>query len=127
MPPAMPPAPPADPNSPVPAMKSSEENINLKKSLDEKDEIIQKQTEALNRLSEAFMKVANKPLRKSIDSVAILAKPVEDTSTLTKSEALAKLNVVSRKSDLKKSDRQLINQFVLGHVNLDAVAHLLRD
>jgi hypothetical protein len=98
----------------------------LKKSLEDQGKLVAEQALALDRLSNAFLKIANMPLRKSAESVDHVGKPTVEV-TLSKSEAIKKLNTVSLKSDLKKSDRQLINQYALGHVGLDAVAHLLRD
>lgn len=137
--PAAPPAPPAPPapeaTEPPPVAKSEKsegeqlqkaEVESLKKSLEDQGKLVAEQALALERLSKAFLSVANMPLRKSAETVEHVGKPTVEV-TLSKSEALTKLNEVSRKADLKKSDRQLINQFALGHVGLDAVAHLLRD
>lgn len=123
-PPMAPPgAPPMDPT-----MKSNSEVINLKKSLDDQASLVAKQAEAIEKLSAAFAKVISKPMRKSVDSVSYIQKPGEGTEiNMTKSEAKEKLNQITRTKALKKSDRDLINQFVLGHSEIESIAHLLRD
>jgi|WetSurMetagenome_2_1015567.scaffolds.fasta_scaffold212431_2 hypothetical protein len=70
-------------------------------------------------------------LRKSIAGISEIGyqgKPgteSTETVTLSKSEAIAQLNDLTR-SDIKKSDREAINKYVIGAAPISTVAHLLK-
>lgn len=93
-------------------------------------------TEALNKSQEEqLLELAMKltaPLRKSIRNVSELAYVAKEGSTekkspvegLSKNEIVAKLRDKAR-SDLKKSDRELITAYTMGNVDVSKIEHLL--
>jgi hypothetical protein len=119
--------------------------VSLEKSLKEKDELIADKEKSFAELENKFNEAAasmNKflqkhtgiGLRKSIAGVSEVAfenKPGTEIKgelvELKKSEAIAKLNEVTRRTDLKKSDREAINQYVLGAAPQSTIAHLLKQ
>lgn len=133
--PALPeaPAPAPQESTPVDAMlgkkelsKSNEKLASLEKELAslkiEKD----KQTEALNKLYEAY----TAPVRKSLKFISDLPPskvelPV-DVKSLSKEQVTAKLSAKTRDPELKKSDRDLVSQYYAGTVKLEALEHLLK-
>jgi len=97
----------------------------------EMDALTAKVDEA-NKVSLALLtivkKVVEKPLRKSVQFVADTAPavPAVDVKTLSREQVRAKLGALVSDTNLKKSDRELITQFDLKHVGVDAVAHLIK-
>lgn len=148
-PPAASPAPPVASPSPdaPPAMKSEKsaggmptttEEANGGKGMmkSENDQIknltekLAKQEEAMGALLSVVTSVVETPVRKAITSVAHLAKTEEvaknDVSKLSREEVKASLRRAAEKP-LKKSDRELINSFDLGHIGVEKIAHLIGD
>lgn len=102
----------------------------LEKSLKEKDEEIghfAKAAEGLKKFVETKLGVG---LRKSIAGVSYDSKPGDketEFAPIAKSEAVQKLNQLTATSkDLKKSDRDLINSYVIGNADQSTVSHLLK-
>lgn len=140
-------APPAAPPAP-PAMKAELPPSPERKGKDSIDSIAKSEFEALNKKQndeieglkamiksqadeiETLVKIAKhiveQPLRKAVTSVAHLPK-VEEKKELTAAAIHARLKTLSAKSDLKKSDRQLINDFYDGRVKADKLAPLFED
>jgi len=145
--PSAPPAPGAPPLDPM-ALKSEVPAGNLKanggqikgaslgKSEGEKrhdDEIealkalVKSQAEDTENLAKVLKAVLEQPLRKAVTSVSHLPKVETEKAPLTKASINARLKELSQKPDLKKSDRQLINDFYDGRVRADALAPLFED
>lgn len=105
----------------------------------EKDAEIASLKEQLKKNEEAVLELAlqlTKPLRKSVKGLSELAFiPKTETEnkpkveTLSKSEIVSKLREKSRTPNLKKSDRDLINQFTCGveGVTVKDIEHLLKE
>jgi uncharacterized coiled-coil protein SlyX len=101
----------------------------LKKSLTDKDLTIATMEEQLGKLVEGFQKILTQPMRKavtSVQSMQFVGKPGSETNPiqgLSKAEIIQKLNEATRSDTLTKSDRDLINKFVVsGNVPVEAVA-----
>jgi len=122
---------PVDPASTM-ALKSENEELTLVKS--ERDAAAMKIAElekSVAALTDSLGKVLAQPMRKSItgkDIAGVLAtdpKPAPKYESMTKSEITKKLLTVANDPALKKSDRQLINNYYKGEANVEALAHLL--
>lgn len=111
-------------------IKKSEEVLALEAKVDE-------QTKMIEGLAKATEILLTTPQRRAVTSVAFMAKTesdkagndtteVVDVNKLSKSEITAKLSEKSKDPKLAKSDRTLINQFCVGTVNVDKIAHLLK-
>jgi hypothetical protein len=104
----------------------------LEKSLKERDEqLLDVQSKFESAAANLVTFVNNKvALRKSISGVSYDSKPgenqAEEFKPLAKSEAVQKLNKLTASKDLKKSDRELINNYILGTADQATVAHLLK-
>jgi hypothetical protein len=104
----------------------------LEKSVKERDEQLASVEARFNQAADGLVTFMNKQtgLRKSISGISYDNKPgnsVDNTfKPMAKSEALLKLNALTASKDLKKSDRELINQYVLGTADQVTVAHLLK-
>ena len=64
----------------------------------------------------------------SISDVGFVGKPGSvgtEEIKLSKSEVIEKLNNITQ-SDIKKSDREAINKYVIGAAPISTVAHLLK-
>lgn len=112
---------PVDPMASM-AMKSMKDELDLVKG--ERDAL----KKSLTGLSETLEKLASKPQPKAIQATdaAVLSKSEQPkTLTMTRQQVLKKLAVVAANPDLKKSDRNLINKFCVGGVEVDAISHLL--
>lgn len=104
-----------------------------------KDAEIASLKDQLKKNEEAVIELAlqlTKPLRKSVKGLSDLAFiPKTETEnpkkveTLSKSEIVSKLREKSRTPNLKKSDRDLINQFTCGveGVTVKDIEHLLKE
>ncbi len=78
-------------------------------------------------LAKALKTVLTTPQRKAVTDLTYLGKGEgSEQKILTKSEITAKLTELTRKPDLKKSDRDLITRFYEGDVKVDAIEHLLK-
>jgi hypothetical protein len=112
---------PVDPMAAM-AMKSVQDELTLVKS--ERDAL----KKSLAGLSETLEKLATGPQYKAAQATdaAVLSKSEQpQTKTMTTAEIRRKLAVVAHNPDLKKSDRNLINKYCVGGVEVDAIAHLL--
>jgi hypothetical protein len=105
----------------------------LEKSLKEKNATIQaletKFGEATEGLKKLVEKSGNVALRKSIAGISFQGKPGDSGKQevrLSKSEAVKQLNELTASSDLKKSDRALITQYVIGTTPQSTISHLLK-
>lgn len=76
-------------------------------------------------LVNAFDKVLAQPLRKAVTSVAAIPRVEEQAKSLSKSEIDRKLSDKAR-TNLKKSDRELINKFYTGGAGMAEIEHLLK-
>lgn len=121
---------PAPEGAPAPAMKA--EPAAKKASLMEKSE---KNTASDSRLQELEAQVEGlvkaldlalgQPMRKAVTSVAYVPRTEETKPSLSKGEVVEKLKEIT-KQPLKKSDRELINRYCLGEVEVDKIQHLLQ-
>ncbi len=89
--------------------------------------LVKSQGEDNENLAKAIKLMMEQPLRKAVTSVAHLPKVEAEKAPLTKAVINARLKELSAKPDLKKSDRQLINDFYDGVVKADALAPLFED
>lgn len=112
--------PAANGGDPAPVAKSQKDTEieELKKRVSEFEGI----TSGLLAVVETSLKV---PSRKAITSVTELAKSTgPNVNQLSKSEIQSRLDRAAR-TKLAKSDRELINQFTVGMINVDGIKHLL--
>jgi len=100
--------------------KDSHELEELRKSVKDQDL-------ALNQLVDAVKMVFERPERKAVTSINAVTKPGDapEAKFLSKSEAMSKLSEVA-KTNLKKSDRELINAYCVGKISIDKIDHLLK-
>jgi hypothetical protein len=89
--------------------------------------LVKSQAEDTENLTKAIKHMLEQPLRKAVTSVAHLPKVEAEKAPLTKASINARLKELSMKPDLKKSDRQLINDFYDGRVQADKLAPLFED
>jgi hypothetical protein len=128
-PPAAPPAPPQmAPKAPAMAMKSEANYGETLSKAEEKINGLEKQLESVTLLLE---KMLNKPVQRAITSVAAIAKSESEKSQevpLTRDQIKSKLAKKARSVNLTKSDRDLIDRYVLnGDVKVSDLTHLLKD
>jgi hypothetical protein len=124
-PPAAPPAPGGmEASAPPPAMKSEKGTASLSKA--EKAELDSLREQV--KLQERLFDLLNAPARKAVTAVDFVAKSEEkaEKRVLSKSEVAAKLKTVTADAKLAKSDRELVNGYVLGTVSIDKIEHLLK-
>lgn len=103
----------------------------LGKSEAAKDAVIadlQKKVAEFDGITSALMNVVEKvisvPPRRAVAGVSELAKAAEDPSKLDKAEITARLDRAAR-TKLHKSDRELINKYAVGSIDVSKVKHLL--
>jgi len=89
--------------------------------------LVKSQAEDTENLAKALKLVLEQPMRKAVTSVAHLPKAETEKAPLTRASVNARLKELSMKPDLKKSDRQLINDFYDGRVSADKLAPLFED
>lgn len=112
---------PVDPMASM-AMKSMKDELDLVKS--ERDAL----KKSLTGMAETLEKLASRPQYKAAqatDHAVLIKNEQPNTKTMTAAEIRRKLTVVAQNTDLKKSDRVLINKYCVGGVEVDAIAHLL--
>lgn len=110
--------------------KSEFQAMNKKNSeeLESLRNLMKSQAEEIETLTKIAQKLAEQPLRKAVTSVAHLPKTAaEGPKEFTRASIQAHLKTVSSNPNLKKSDRQLINDFYDGRVKIDRLAHLFED
>ncbi len=80
-------------------------------------------------LTDAFEKMLSKPQQKAFTArnfVPEVSAPAVDLKKLTKSEITEKLKEVSKRPDLKKHDRELINGFYNGKNQIADLGHFFK-
>jgi hypothetical protein len=79
-------------------------------------------------VQQVLTRIVERPMRKSIESIAQVAAPVKavDLSKMSKESVSKHLCNVAR-TNLKKSDRSLINEFYTGTAKLEQLAHLFEE
>lgn len=99
-------------------MEKSEKNIANDSRLQE----LEAQVEGLVKALDLAL---GQPMRKAVTSVAYVPRTEETKPSLSKGEVVEKLKEIT-KQPLKKSDRELINRYCLGEVEVDKIQHLLQ-
>lgn len=125
-PPAAPPAagPGMEASAPPPAMKSEKADASLSKAEKAELETLREQV----KLQERLFDLLNAPARKAVTTADFVAKSEEkaEQRVLSKSEVAAKLKTVTADAKLAKSDRELVNGYMLGTVSIEKIEHLLK-
>jgi hypothetical protein len=121
---------PIDPAATMALKSEFDKELNLIKSeRDAKAKEITDLKKSVEMLTDAMTKVFAQPVRRAITSkdVGALSKAEKPVSLgdLSKAEITRKLTVAAHNPSLKKSDRDLINNYYKGNVKVDALAHLL--
>lgn len=83
--------------------------------------------EDIENLAEATKRVIEQPLRKAITNVAQISKTMEAPKEITAASIHARLKDLSATPSLKKSDRNLINDFYDKRVSIDKLSHLFEN
>lgn len=138
-PPAAPPAgpsagaPPAGPSAGAPPMAMSEKGAEVKGVGDGSGEMSKSEVEDLKAQVAEMSKIVSlfvgQPIRKAVTNTSYVAKSEVsevETKSITPAQITAKLSELTRKPDLKKSDRDLVTGYYEGTVKVDAIAHLLK-
>lgn len=100
------------------AVKKSEASVEKAK--------LQKMEKQMSLMQKSLEKIVSLPLgRKAITEASALQKNETAPKQLSKSEVMSKLRSLAASPTLAKSDRELINQFCLGTIELSKVTHLL--
>jgi hypothetical protein len=120
------------------SMEKSEE-VEAKEDNDEvemlksENEELKKNYEQLNELVSKLFNTKKAPAQKAVTNVNYIAKSEEteveekeDFSNMSKSEVTAKLKAIDY-SELKKSDREAINNYYLDNGSVDSIKHLIRE
>ena len=104
----------------------------LEKSLKEKDDTIQAMEEKFGKAVEGITTFIQTRtgvgLRKSISGISFDKKPGDEPelAPMAKSEVVKKLNELTASPSLKKSDRELINKYLISGTPQSTIAHLLK-
>lgn len=134
---APPPAAPPAPEQSAPAMKAEEKPHKKAQKEEHKDVEMSKSEKSISneRLKELEAQVEGlvkaldlalgQPMRKAVTSVAFVPRTEETKPTLNKGQVMEQLKEVT-KQNLKKSDRELINRYCLGEVEVEKIQHLLQ-
>ncbi len=104
-----------------------------KSESDQRIEALELQLKKSEQTMLQLVEIVAKPLRKSVKGVSELqfitkegdAPVAAPSSTMTKAEITSKLREKA-KTTLSKSDRDLMNQFVVGAVDITKIEHLLK-
>lgn len=134
------PAPEASPAAPAPAapamgaaMKSEVATVAaaLKKSQADYELVssdLASTKENMQILAEALEALVSSPVRKAVTGLSYVPRNgTTEKSSFTKEEATKILNARMRDPDLKKSDRQLVNQYMTGSKQIEDIQHLLKN
>jgi hypothetical protein len=107
-----------------------DEEVEMLKS---ENEELKKNYEQLNELVSKLFNTKKAPAQKAVTNVNYIAKSEEtefeekeDFSNMSKSEVTAKLKAIDY-SELKKSDREAINNYYLDNGSVDSIKHLIRE
>lgn len=104
----------------------------LEKALKDKDETIQAMEEKFGKAVEGLTSFVQARtgigLRKSIAGISFDKKPGDEPelAPMAKSEVVKKLNELTASPSLKKSDRELINKYIISGAPQSTIAHLLK-
>lgn len=120
------------------SMEKSEE-VEAKEDNDEvemlksENEELKKNYEQLNELVSKLFNTKKAPAQKAVTNVNYIAKSEEteveekeDFSNMSKNEVTAKLKSIDY-SELKKSDREAINNYYLDNGSVESIKHLIRE
>jgi hypothetical protein len=127
-PPAAPPAsavapPPAAPAMPPEAAMKNEKEMQEK--LAKSEEKIAELSKGLETVTKLFDKIVRKPQRHGVrvmDPELVKSEPVQvDTKSMKRVDLLKAVSDLAKNPDLKKSDRQLINDYVAKRVSADKI------
>ena len=114
--------------SPSPERKGPRGMEQVKKSeVDDLKSLIKSQQEDIENLTKSIKLVLEQPQRKAVTSVSHLPKVEENPQPLTKADVHKRLKEIARNPNLKKSDRQLINDYYDGRVSVSKLAPLFED
>lgn len=93
----------------------------------EKDELAELKLQ-FEVMTKALSKIAGVPMQKAVTDLTYVAKSEGEVrnTELTAEQIKAKLNEVARNPLTKSEDRALMNKYVCGSVNVDAIKHLLK-
>lgn len=109
---------------------SKSETEELRELVKSQAELMKSQAEDIAALHDAVKRVVEQPQRKAVLSFIPMQKAepaVKAKPPLTKASIQARLVELSKRPDLKKSDRQLINDFYDGRIQVDGLAPLFED
>lgn len=138
-PPPGPPGPPTGPPDASPALKAEIKSNpanggqmkEVSKSESDRDLLIadlQKKVREYDEVTSVLVSVVERvisvPPRKAVAGISEIKKGERKSSDLTKTEVKERLDRAAR-TNLKKSDRELINQFSVGAIGVEKVEHLL--
>jgi len=112
-------------------MKKSEEQLKLE-TLETELSAMKAERDALDKELVKLVDVLERPIRKSIKSVAELdyvakEEKASPAASMSKQEVTQKLREKVRQGNLKKSDREAIEGFYCGSVDVSKVEHLLTE
>lgn len=101
--------------------------------LKSENEELKKNYEQLNELVNQLFNTKKAPAQKAVTNINYIAKSEEtqveekeDFSKMSKSEVTAKLKAIDY-SELKKSDREAINNYYLDNGSVESIKHLIRE
>jgi S-DNA-T family DNA segregation ATPase FtsK/SpoIIIE len=112
-------------------IQKSEDNTEVE-MLKSENEDLKKSYEELKSVVDQLLNVKKAPAQKAVTNVNYIAKSEEteneeiDFSEMSKSEITAKLKSIDY-SELKKSDREAINNYYLDNGSVDSIKHLIRE
>jgi hypothetical protein len=112
--------------------KSEIEDDKEFKMLKSENEELKKNYEQLNELVNQLLNTKKAPAQKAVTNVNYIAKSEnneeikEDLANMSKSEVTAKLKSIDY-SELKKSDREAINNYYLDNGSVESIKHLIRE
>ena len=111
-------------------IKAFDSSVNELKSLKKENDSLKKDQEHLNKsigLLTKAIEAGFRPIRKSVAGVEFTnrAEEVSEAKILTKSELLEKIKVKVKETTLSKTDRDLINQYLLHGTDKEKVEKLI--
>lgn len=113
--------------------EETEEDNDEVEMLKSENEELKKNYEQLNELVSKLFNTKKAPAQKAVTNVNYIAKSEEteieekeDFSNMSKSEVTAKLKSIDY-SELKKSDREAINNYYLDNGSVESIKHLIRE
>jgi len=128
---ASPSAPAPSPSAPLQmSEKDSAKVEELEQKLAKSETETKKLQAGLEKVTELFEKMINKPVRKAVTDIAHVAKPGEtlqkaEAKPLTDKEISTKLNSISRKASLTKNERDSIVDYCLHKKGKETILKLI--